>query len=293
MSTATIPPQPRPCEDTWLSPAIREVKLQSWKHFYDLACDELLDETGYIWRGQSCDNWKLEPSLDRLLEGKSETEHREETNKHLDRFQYAMRGRLGSGSLQPNKRDLNEWWALGQHQGLATPLLDWTKSPFVALYFAFSKEESDQTPMRAVYAIQRDKIHNRSNEIRQKWSGDSPAPTIEFVSPFIGDNPRLINQGGLFSKAPPSVTIRQWIEKHMPEEDYPEAMESGEGILANLIKIGIPDAGREECLRALNRMNINHLTLFPDPFGASEYCNKSLSIFGYDYEGNHSDQTID
>ena len=47
---------------------------------------------------------------------------------------------------------------------------------------------------------------------------------------------------------------------------------------AVLLKIEIPDQDRLTCLRTLERMNINHLSLFPDLSGASRYTNLKLEL---------------
>lgn len=43
-----------------------------------------------------------------------------------------------------------------------------------------------------------------------------------------------------------------------------------------IYKVHIPNQGRLACLSMLRRMNIHHANLFPDPSGASEYCNDWL-----------------
>lgn len=67
----------------------------------------------------------------------------------------------------------------------------------------------------------------------------------------------------MFTRSPDALDLESWIKKKY----------KGENNEYVLIKILIPNRDREECLKTLNRMNINHLTLFPDLYGASKYCN--------------------
>jgi len=204
---------------------------------------------------------------------------------HLEQFKFAVRGRRGANP--PEIESENDWWALGQHHGLATPLLDWTTSPFVAAYFAFINQGENQTRHRAIFALCRPIIEKkvrlkiRAKELENKQtkadiaSGkkqvglisahmfDSPVqPEVEFIRPLSDENQRLVNQGGLFTRAPNGKYLDAWVQENSEDE-------SG----YTLIKIILPNADRAECLKMLNRMNINHLTLFPDLYGASKFCN--------------------
>ena len=274
------------------------VKLSSWKYFTDYIYQEMLDYTPYIWRGQRCDDWGLETTLDRLLNKAkvARTKRIIFQSNHLLKFKYASRGRRGSNPIRD--LDENDWWALGQHSGLATPLLDWTISPFVAAFFAFMHVGDKQTSHRSVFALHRPSIESSVNKIiraKEKENRDAlkahesgkakignilhlhllrepVKPEVEFVRPMSDENLRLVNQSGLFTRTPPGEDIENWIirnHKHIDSNGY------------ILMKILIPNKDRDMCLRMLNRMNINHLTLFPDLYGASNFCNTFAEIKNY------------
>lgn len=239
--------------------------LSSWKYFHDFVYQEMLDFTGYVWRGQRCDNWKLESTFDRA--------HRMAAvkiglKKHLQTFQLAARGRRGLNP--PLLLNDNDWWALGQHNGLATPLLDWSGSPFTAAYFAYIDRGQPQTSSRAIYALSQPTIEKKSTGIQAAHTGIGRAPKIDFVVPMSDENARLVNQGGLFTRAPFATDIEAWVKNNFPGDDS-----------YVLIKITVPNADRSLALRSLNRMNINHLTLFPDLYGASKFANMLMDIKNY------------
>lgn len=261
---------------TSLSPitsGVQHVKLGSWRDFYPYVNQKLPNLQDYIFRGQQTSSWKLESSLDRALKalGKGVNSARI-TARHLEQFQLAARARRG---LNPQALSEQGRWALGQHYGLWTPLLDWTESPFVALYFAFEEPNSRQSGTRAVFAVSRALVESRCERISKAQQADSPArpDVVEFITPETDENARLVSQGGLFTRCTTGVEIEKWVETYFRRNRTDRV----------LIKVVLPEepGDRFEILRTLNRMNINHRSLFPDIEGSATFCNMRFSVPAY------------
>lgn len=248
---------------------VQTIELFSWDYFGDYVYDELLDYKTYVFRGHRCSNWILESTLDRLLKKRHGLVQENHVTEQLDRFKYAARGRRGNNP--PHLSQEHDWWALGQHHGLSTPLLDWTVSPYVAAFFAFCQKKADDTPRRVIYALAQETVSEKSAELKKAHLGSGRPPIIEFFKPLSDENARLVNQGGLFTRAPAGVDIEKWVRQHFKNG-------ASEMIL---IKMTVPSRDRHRCLRELNRMNINHLTLFPDLYGASTFCNLDVEVDKY------------
>ena len=250
-------------------------RLGSWSEFFDFLEAEVFSSAGYarqsyVWRGQRRADWSLSTTLDRQLaaqglSGLASSELERLSLNHLERFKYAARGRRGPS---PASLSENEWWALGQHFGLATPLLDWTRAPFAALYFAFEDASLEEGGMRAIYALDEYAVEAQGREIYNGPSIEAGRiPIVEIVDPMSDENQRLVSQGGCFTRAPIGTALEQWVARAFEGSMDPR-----------LIRIEVPDADRLSCLQALNRMNINHLSLFPDLSGASRATNLRLEF---------------
>ncbi|MBI4774519.1 MAG: FRG domain-containing protein [Deltaproteobacteria bacterium] len=261
----------------WCKPKVEDgfgqVQFSSWKRFYEYLNEEMHEHGSCIWRGQRCDNWRAKSTFDRLFKKLDHRDMRSSAFKqsHLERIQFASRGRRGSN---PPELEENQWWALGQHHGLATPLLDWTTSPFVAAFFAFAELGEKQTSHRAIYALNKPLVEEKGRElfdpVEETWVGLTASRGVEFIKPMSNENQSLIAQGGEFTKTPINTDLEYWVKSWFQgEETY------------ILLRLLVPDKDRKECLRALNRMNINHLSLFPDLYGASKYCNLFAEIENY------------
>jgi hypothetical protein len=260
-----------------LTDGVVEYELDSWKDFFALTNDEFAQAPAFVYRGQGYCDWPLISSLDRPTMRYSNKKNLNGGNpenfecppfsdeEHLAAFKRAIRGRRGPN---PPPLDDEEYWALGQHHGLKTRRLDFTRSPYVALFFAFEEEHvlvGNQLivpEFRGVYAWSTSTVDHPDNE---------PAVQVKVMSPKSDANFRLVSQGGLLAHIPKDVDV----------EGYVRSCFKGDDRRANYSKVKIPNSDRDGCLIALNKMNLNHVTLIPDIDGAARHVN-SLWQPGHD-----------
>ncbi len=253
-----------------LSGRIPVTRLESWRDFTDLLESDFFNRLGVqlVFRGHRRFDWSLMPTLGRLTTDGIVTEKLAQAQ--IERFKRAVRGRINDTSIVDEDDEL---WSVGQHHGLMTPLLDWTYSPYVALFFAFHKDDSKEeaaNPYRAVYVLNKSFLTEHETETG-----------IRVWEPRKDDHGRLVNQAGLFTFSPTDATIENKLatvlaDDQLFEDDELRAASEDEqpGILAKYIcKIYIRNEERDACLRHLRRMNVHHASLFPDLLGASDYCN--------------------
>ncbi len=86
-----------------------------------------------IFRGHADRSWRIEPSAYRGIEQGITTA------LHLRSWRL-LAGRFAN----PLPRNDLEWLVLAQHYGIATPLLDWSKNPLIALFFACLDARNDR-----------------------------------------------------------------------------------------------------------------------------------------------------
>ncbi len=247
-----------------------EYKITAWDDF-GLVVSYFANELGFIFRGQRDSDWPLSTSLDRLIERiKPEIDIDSTYDFLITEFVKSIRGRTQTQKGLLAEGD--ELWALGQHYGLATPLLDWSKSIYVAVFFAFEDPTPSASGWRSVYALHQNSVekilekHNSKKYYRDKFA---------FVDPVTDHNPRLISQSGLFTRQPIGFNFSEWIQKNF----------KGQNEAPYLMKISIPDSERLNVLKHLRQMNIHHGTLFPDLHGASKYCNDTLELLSSKSKG--------
>jgi hypothetical protein len=167
---------------------------------------------------------------------------------------------------------LIEWLALMQHHGAPTRLLDLTRSPFIAAYFAFEQCYPMPEKNVAVWSVNISYLKNRAVEILSEEFAEAVQDNKKLINESLFEKIFYENNRSLVFPVEPfrmnkryslqqSVFISTGIS-HLPLMEQLGFL--GEGIEKSVVRIEIPSTCKKEALRDLQQMNLNRASLFPD-----------------------------
>ena len=236
------------------------------------------------FRGQRCADWQLSPSLTRFLLRLKE-KNKIENSVSYDTIQQRIleefkKNILINQDLTPEQLTLVDLWAYGQHHGLPTPLLDWTYSAYVGLFFALNEgtinETNGITQSRCLWVMDLDLLSHINTLIRETiWpkmkdkikpeeAMKRQIPTMNLIGDINGYNRRIVYQQGFFTKHVYYESFEIWAERIASEVSH----ECWNYPLLRKITFSATENEISKMLITLDKMNVNSRTLFPDIYGS-------------------------
>ncbi|MHC4432885.1 MAG: FRG domain-containing protein [Planctomycetota bacterium] len=200
-----------------------------------------------LFRGQCDSTWFLRPTLDRLQEGVSVSHYYNNIIRVIHKHVATCTGRkLDVDTKLPlGEFDLPayEFMAYLRHNGFPSPLLDWTRSPYIAAYFAFGDIHlaSKNREYVSIFVCP-----------EHFWCGEEPH--IRSLGPTIATDRNHYLQQSEYTICVNKQGKETCFANHEDVKD-----KDGKAVL---IKYDIPVSEQKKVLEKLDTMNITAYSLF-------------------------------
>ncbi len=214
-----------------------QIDSESWLAFEDdlrTFFDQTpLERRRFVFRGQADASWGLDSTIQRLARTHAELDVQSFSRRLIEQFKIES---AKAPTEVPALDDEDAWALLARHHALPSPILDWTRSPYIAQFFAAA-----------------DEIHGNSNAPARSavWGLDLGAldkiPYFAFRPFSVIDKPSLIQRNPRAVEQQ-SVFLAVW-------KDW-------ESVLGDdLIRWTYPAKDRHRVLVRLESMGITHASL--------------------------------
>lgn len=218
---------------------------------------EKIEENEIYWyRGHGNKNWPLIPSVQRV--------------SYLGREQYLANDFYMKASVtlrdKPDFRNYSAWLSIMRHYGLPTRLLDWSRSPLIAAYFAVEdwKRKSDRDA--CIWILSPSRLNAEEGFQDYLYSIDSHT-ALQMIRPafkkeYVPENPAVIDR--ILACYPIEHDMRIYVQQsaftlHNTNRRLEDIKE--EGLLRKII---IPGEVKEQLAYELDIMGISLSHVYPD-----------------------------
>lgn len=251
--------------------SIEEITLKSWEEFEDVISKEYrsLAElknnnsvSNLLFRGQVKNFWRLETTLERYVREKNVPKKEYSWIDYWDILRSIKPAIYSLAEYKPEFEEFSnsqvsrvpscyDFMIYIRHHGFPSPLLDWTRSPYVAAYFAFNDSKEDDVA-----------IYSYLEYAEGAKLTTSSKPEIAGLGSYAETHKRHYQQQCEYTVCFKEIWGKDYKKVYTSHEKV--EFGTGQDILKKYI---LPAKERKIVMEKLRLMNINAFSLFGDEEG--------------------------